>query len=893
MPRNLVRASGHARERSLGWLALEWLEFFVVHGPGDVQGDPVTHRDEYTGFIADCYAVDENGRMFYDSAFLSRPKGCDKSGMGGRFGLFEALGPSRFDGFAEGGEVYQDPWGLGFTYEYQPGEPMGRPVRVPFIRCMATEEEQTGLVYDTIYFNLTEGRLQHVPGLNTGLTRTLLPGGGEITPSTASSAAKDGGKETFTVFDEPMALDTVIPTPTGWRRIGDLVAGDYVFGVNGEPILVWGVAPIKHNRPCYRVTFDDGTSVVTDANHRWTVYDRISTKRWGEWSTAQMAAANWYGKLRFSVAQPGALKIDERSLPLDPYVLGLWLGDGDERAATLAVGRDDLNAVLAELADLGFTTSVYDYSQDKCPIVRFNHGQRYGKSGTSQHALRELGMLENKHVPEEYLWASRDQRLALLQGLMDSDGYVNERGNCTFTSSSRALSDAVVHLVRSLGWRVTAGQWASDDRWNNRAGSWRVSFTPSGAVPFRLKRKAARCRPVAAEKTRAIRGIEPVESVPVRCIAVDSEDHLFLTGDGMLPTHNTHLYNQPELKRMYRTVARNLRKRKGTAGTWYLETTTMFAPGQESVAEETFRLAERIKAGKAKRERLLYDHRWGECEDPSDEPTLRKAIVEAYGDAMEWQDLDGLVDEFFDPRATIHDSRRFFLNAETETSDAWLAPREWDPAAKPLEVITDDELVTLGFDGSVRDDATALVMCRVSDGHLQIPEHAGELTCWEKPDDARPDWQIDREAVDAAVAAIMNRYQVVGFYADPAHWQDYLDRWHNEYAERMQARATQARPLEYWTNRTRVMVSALERFHEAVTGKSLSHDGGHVLRRHVLNARRRITRSGLTIGKEHPGSPNKIDACMAAVLAYEARADAVAAGAATPPPQRSKRLHRF
>lgn len=561
MPRSLVRAAGHDRERSLGWLALEWLEFFVVHGPGDVQGEPVQHGDEYSGFIADAYALDATGRMLYDSAFFSRPKGCDKSGMGGRFGLFEALGPSRFAGFAHGGEMYRDPWGMGFEYEYQAGEPMGRPVKVPYIRCMATEETQTGLIYDTIHFNLTEGPLQHVlrQQNDAGLTRILLPGGGEITPSTASSASKDGGKETFTCFDE------------------------------------------------------------------------------------------------------------------------------------------------------------------------------------------------------------------------------------------------------------------------------------------------------------------------------------------------THLYTQPELRSMYRTVARNLRKRKKIAGTWYLETTTMFAPGQDSVAEETFRLAERIRLGKALRERLLYDHQWGECEDLADEAALRAALVEAYGDAMAWHDLDSLVDEFFDPRATVQDSRRFFLNAETETSDAWLAPREWDAedVAKPLEIITDDEPVTLGFDGSVRDDATALVMCRVADGHLQIPEHAGELTVWERPDDATDDWQVDREAVDAAVAAVMDRYTVVGFYADPAHWQDYLDRWHREFGEHMAARATQARPLEFWTNRTRVMVSALERFHEAVTGKTLSHDGGFLLRRHVLNARRRVTRSGLTIGKEFPGSPNKIDACMAAVLAYEARADAVAAGAGTPQRRRSKKLHRF
>lgn len=157
MPHVTVRAPGHDRSRSLGWLSVAWMEYFVVHGPGDVQGEPVRHGDEYTGFVVDCYAVDDDeGRLLYDSAFFSRPKGCDKSGIGARIGLFEALGPARFAGWAEGGEVYRDPRGLGFEYVYEPGEPMGRPVKVPYLRIMATEEGQTGNVYDTIYFNLTD-----------------------------------------------------------------------------------------------------------------------------------------------------------------------------------------------------------------------------------------------------------------------------------------------------------------------------------------------------------------------------------------------------------------------------------------------------------------------------------------------------------------------------------------------------------------------------------------------------------------------------------------------------------------------------------------------------------------------------------------------------------------
>jgi hypothetical protein len=552
MPRRVITAKEHDRDLSLGWLLLSWMEYFCVHGPGDVQGEPVRHGDEVSGFIVDCYALDNDGRRLYDSAFFSRPKGCDKSGLGGRLGLVEAFAPCRFLSWAEGGEIYRDPWGLGFEYEYQPGEPMGRLVKVPYIRCLATEEGQTGLVYDTIYFNLTEGPLAEVSGTNAGLTRVLLPGGGEITPSTASSASKDGGKETFVVFDE------------------------------------------------------------------------------------------------------------------------------------------------------------------------------------------------------------------------------------------------------------------------------------------------------------------------------------------------THLYNLPDLRRMYTTVTRNLRKRKKIAGTWYLETTTMFAPGEESVAEGTYRLSEAIEAGKAKRDRLLVDHRWGECENPENESELRAGIIEAYGDAMAWNDLNGLVDEFYDPRQHIIDSRRYFLNAETEQSDAWIAAREWDPCANPLAVLADGDMIALGFDGSISEDATALVACRIDDGHLEL------LACEEKPLDARNTWQVDQEAIDAVVKQAFDRFKVVAFFADPPHWQDYVDAWTAEFADGLEVKSSQVHPIEWWTNRPSAMVAALERFREAVASKRLTHDGTTIFRRHVLNARRRVTRSGITIAKEYPGSPKKIDCAMAAVLAYEARAAAVAAGVVQRAKKpRSKRLVRF
>src|SRR3972149_2795934 len=204
MTRELLRAPNHDRRRSLGRLAYRWMHHFLLHGPGDVQDVSLFElplSDELSGVGLDCYALDSDGRRLYDSAFFSRPKGTDKSGQGARFGLFEAFGPCRFAGWAEGGEVYE--W-MGFRHVFKRGEPLGRPVTYPFLRCMATEEGQTGNVYDNIYRNLREGPLReafdHLD--NVGLTRVYLPQGGEIRPSTASAAGKDGGKETWVDFNE-------------------------------------------------------------------------------------------------------------------------------------------------------------------------------------------------------------------------------------------------------------------------------------------------------------------------------------------------------------------------------------------------------------------------------------------------------------------------------------------------------------------------------------------------------------------------------------------------------------------------------------------------------------------------------------------------------------------
>ncbi|MFE5290197.1 hypothetical protein ACFRAQ_35040 [Nocardia sp. NPDC056611] len=557
MPHDVIRLPQHDRALSLGWLAIEWIEALTIHGSGDIAGEPVTLVDEYAAFVVDLYALEQDGSRLYDAGFLSRPKGCAKSEVAALIGLFDCLGPSRFDRWAEGGEVFVCPFGTGFTYTYSPGDPIGKRVNSPEVRCCATEEDQSGLVYDTMYVNCTDGPLAAAMDHkdSAGLTRILLPGGGEIKPSTASSSSKDGGKETLVIFDE------------------------------------------------------------------------------------------------------------------------------------------------------------------------------------------------------------------------------------------------------------------------------------------------------------------------------------------------SHLYNRPELKQMHKTLVRNLRKRRKSAGTFYLETTTMYNPGEESVAEDTYQVVEDYRLGKLKKPtRTLLDHRYGDItpDDLEDEEKIRAALKDSYGDCAAWNDIDGYVDAILDPRTDVADSFRYWFNARHSAEGAWIVKYQWDscgPEVQPIKPVSEKDVIVLGFDGSRKrrrgvTDSTAVVACRVSDG-LVWP-----IKIWEQDPGQfyKEGWEVPEHDVQAAVQRAFRDYRVVGFYADPAKWETVVAGWEAKYGPHLKVKSTASHPIEWWMTGDRAYksVKALEEFENAVLDQQMRHTGDLQLSAHILNARRRSTTKGIQIMKEKPDSPHKIDAAVAATLAWQCRLDAVAKGIGLP-----------
>jgi hypothetical protein len=342
--------------------------------------------------------------------------------------------------------------------------------------------------------------------------------------------------------------------------------------------------------------------------------------------------------------------------------------------------------------------------------------------------------------------------------------------------------------------------------------------------------------------------------------------------------------------RLAATLRRNLGKMNGRS----IETTNCWTPGEGSVAEATAEYAATIAEGKAVDVGLMRYHPQAPVEDLGDERAVRAGLRELYRDSP-WVNIDRVVAEIYDLGTHPADARRFYLNQVSVAEDGWLAQHEWAACAAPTEIVADDEAITLGFDGSRSrsrgiTDATALIGCRVADGHVF------ELGIWEQPQGpAGQGWQVPVTEVDAAVRAVMDRYRVVGFYADPARWETWVAAWEADYGSRLQVKASRDHPIEWWMTggRSGLIVRALEQLHSAVLDREMSHDGGYALTRHVLNARRRATRSGLQIAKEHPDSSRKIDAALAATLAWQARLDALAAGATAPPKQRSRRLHRF
>ena len=355
-------------------------------------------------------------------------------------------------------------------------------------------------------------------------------------------------------WGKALALDTPVPTPSGWTTMGDLKDGDLVFDDTGKPCRVVKAHEIMHNRPCYEIELSDGTSVVADEEHLWSTWTHRARKNSrrnpkGDYGPAVVTTRQMLDTLKIgnrgdnNHSIPCALPVEyaNKTLSIDPYIIGAWLGDGDSRCAAITVGSQDLDFMLDQVrVILGIEPTL---TEGRPGVWRLALTEGHGCSSRVQSKMRSLNLLGDKHIPNIYLQSSVSQRLALLQGLMDTDGSCDKQaGNCEFTSTNQRLADHAMELITSLGIkaRMITGRAILNGR--DCGLKFRIKFSTDLSV-FRLPRKLA-LLPAARRfriNHRFIVGIRSVDSVPVRCITVDSPNSLYLCTRSFLPTHNTQL----------------------------------------------------------------------------------------------------------------------------------------------------------------------------------------------------------------------------------------------------------------------------------------------------------------------------------------------------------------
>jgi hypothetical protein len=352
-------------------------------------------------------------------------------------------------------------------------------------------------------------------------------------------------------------INTPIPTPSGWTTMGKLEDGDQVYGLDGAPCNVVKAHDIMHNRECYEVEFDNGEKIVADADHNWFTQSKQDRRH------------KIHGKVRttkelfetlLSYSEPNhripmcinGVQGVEQDLEIDPYILGLWLGDGCTDTSTITVGNRDIDHIINQLEKhTQYKLIVKKWKGQNAFSLRL--GMLSGKRGMKNETclsseLKALNLLGNKHIPEKYVKSTRGDRLKLLQGLMDSDGYINSSGYAQFYSINHTLALQVKQLIESLGYKTTINSHIPTYNGKQCAECYTVSFKPRELVctiPFKASRIKTQAKESPASNKRNqwlyIKNISKVESRPVRCITVDSVNNLFLCGTQYIPTHNTTL----------------------------------------------------------------------------------------------------------------------------------------------------------------------------------------------------------------------------------------------------------------------------------------------------------------------------------------------------------------
>lgn len=364
---------------------------------------------------------------------------------------------------------------------------------------------------------MSEGRIQLDFGTLNPIQRQVSEEFRRGKRFVAMITGRQGGKA--------LSLDTIIPTPEGYTTMGEVEVGDYVIGADGKPTCVEWKSEVHLGNRVFKITFDTGEVVKADADHLWLAHsksERKHSKPPKVRTTLEMFESPRAGKENnWSIDLSAPLEGQSGNLPIDPYVLGAWLGDG-------TVGQPNITQQLPKVRD-EIERRGYPLRKISSGKYRYSFSPQGGARNSKGHLVhcdlsRELialGVYYDKHIPVKYLRAPLSDRWDLYQGLMDTDGYVGKGNKAEITFRDRKLIETFHELVASLGFKPN-----------------KIRYRPE-VNAYRFGWNVGEGRRVDA-KRRFIVSIEEVPSEPTQCIGVDNSDKLFLITKGLIPTHNSH-----------------------------------------------------------------------------------------------------------------------------------------------------------------------------------------------------------------------------------------------------------------------------------------------------------------------------------------------------------------
>ena len=338
-------------------------------------------------------------------------------------------------------------------------------------------------------------------------------------------------------------LQTPILTPTGWTIIGNIKSGDQVYDEIGNICNVVKAHDTLLNRNCYKIVFDNKEEIIADEEHLWFTQTRDDRRKCieGQVRTTKEILNTLYAykslEPNHRIKKTKGIIGTKQDLLINPYILGVWLGDGSSNASVISIGKEEI-IEMTSLINQPYTSCRADKAGNYFLTIKGKDIKRTTDCLLKQ--LRKLNLLNNKHIPQQYLLSDHESRLELLRGLMDTDSYVSKKGWCQFYTTTPILADNVFDLLISLGYKVDRKDYIATCNGKKCKRVYVLSFTPEDIVCKLTKKKnrlIAKCN--RRTNFHYIKSITKVETRPVRCLTVDSASKLYLVGKQLIPTHNT------------------------------------------------------------------------------------------------------------------------------------------------------------------------------------------------------------------------------------------------------------------------------------------------------------------------------------------------------------------